>query len=1136
MRKQITILILCLLCTMTAMAHEYRNESALSNGHFVKIQVTETGIYRLTYDQLRNMGLQPEQVRLFGYGGNLINQNFTLPHPDDLPQIPFYMHTGADGVFSSGDYILFYAQGPVGWEWSGSRFAHTRNCYADYGCYFLSDDTGENLNMDSDTIIDAATEHIDVYSYTDLQLHELDQRNLIDLKGDEGGGREWYGEELTNKKASITIPFYYSYPVDTLPLVCRVDVAATSSEATTITATIAEQSRSTYIMGIPVSDFYTRANTGIITMASVMASQPDLSVKVSYSNSNASAVAYLNYIEMQVPCQLILEDNYLFIRNTDNLYASEPSCFHLSGADAGTQVWNITDPLHIRLTPTWLEGDTLCWMGINTSVQTYVAVQTTALSDWKSPSSRGVVAPQNLHKDLRGIHHVIVAPEEFVYAAQDLAQAHEKADPKHKWMVVSTDEVFNEYSSGTPDASAIRWMMKSMYDQFKGTDQQPQTLLLFGDGTFDNRHLLSTSPITRVLTYQALNSTEETMAYATDDYFGFMDDNDGISGSSWKDERGTMEIGVGRLPINSQDEAEGVVNKLITYLENKNGGNWRQQTCWLADDDDHGLHTRVSEAAAEVVRLNNPDFIVNKIYLDSYVQESSASGESYPIAYNQFTNQLQKGVLFMDYSGHGSANNICSEMFLTIKDVQQMTNVNQGVWALATCNFAHFDQIHASSAEEAVMNPHGGAIAVFSADRTVYASENKLINQNFAQYLFTHNSDGQYTLTLGDVTRLAKNATGYSRNKMAFVLLGDPSLRISYPTDYKVVASELPETIHAMDLITLRGYITTTNGDSTDTIRMNGKMTITLYDKMQELTTRDNDEPDPSKKQFVKFNSYPNKLYVGDAKVENGVFSCTFRVPKDIHYNYGAGRLVLYAQGMVDETQAEAIGYNENFMVGGSSPVKVEDQQGPDIQLYLNTPLFKDGDVTGSNPHFFANLSDENGINAVGSGIGHDLLLTLDNNNKQTYILNDYYTAKDTFTTGTVDYILPTLTDGSHFLSFRAWDMLNNASTATLRFTVHSGLAPQVYSLAVYPNPVAQGGTVRFCLMNDRPDDQVYVDITFYNLSGQKLKSVSGELNDSYLDVDMSSVGLPTGIYIYQFTIRTLFQVSSQHSGKLMVY
>jgi len=1132
MKKQLIIFLMLGLWLTTAARTPgfYASESVLSSGKLVKIQVSESGIYRLTYEEIAAQGLQPENIRVLGYGGNMLPQNFTLRRLDDVPSVAFYMHKGEDHVFGKGDYILFYARGPIGWEYNGSTFIHTRNPYSNYGYYFLSDAAGEQLLME-DAAVPSTFGTKEINYSLDYILHEKEMLNLVDVNGKEGGGREFYGESMTPNKPTLAITFPLNDLLPNLSGQARVMVAANSTTTSTFTFEMGSVKKQAYTSGI--EDFYTMATTATLRVSDIPQSGGSLNTTITYSNSMSSAKAYLNFIEMTGRCRLSMKSPYRFFRNTDYIGSSIGNLFTLTGANDQTQVWDITFPESIQRMSTTLSHDTLQFISANDTVHEYVAVQPNA-SGYPTPTIIGTVVNQNLHR-LRDIDYVIVTPAAFYADAMRLAQAHEQIDG-YTYAVVTDEQIYNEFSSGTPDISAIRWFMKMLYDCASTPENRPKNLLLMGTGTFDNRKLLASSGNATLLTYQAENSTVETKAYASDDYLAFMADNDGVNGSYFSDMRGRMAFGVGRMPVATGEQAANVVNKTIMYMTNLSHGNWRQQTCFLADDGDHGLHVQVSDIAAEPMRIKNPSFIINKIYLDAYVQETSASGETYPLALNQFNNLMQNGMLFMDYSGHGSANNICSEGFLTIDQVKKLTNANLGFWALATCNFSHFDQANACSAAEAVLNPYGGAIGVFSADRTVYASNNKILNKNLCDTLFGHANVFHYDMTIGQACAAAKNMTGNDENKMPYVLFGDPAIRLAYPTQYEVVTTQIADTLHALDRTIVQGYIRTEDSEAQrgDTATwFNGRLVMTVYDKLQQITTRDNDEPDASKKSYYTYNDYPNCLFKGETVVTNGHFALEFMLPKDIRYQYDYGRMVYYAVDTV--YQDEAIGYEDGFMVGGSSSLHIVDTMGPDLHIYLNNPSFVSGDPTNETPHFYASIYDDNGINTVGSGIGHDLMLVIDEDPNQTFILNDYFTATvGSYRQGQVSYLLSEQSSGMHRLHFRAWDLMNNSSTASLNYEVVKGLEVQLYQVIAYPNPVASDGVLHIRVSHDKPDDYLHTCLRIYDISGHLTRMIEEDGAD--LDLNMSSLHLAPGIYLYQLNIKTSTTGYVTQTARLIVH
>ena len=1111
--KKILFIAFWVLVSLPMMAgiHSYAERSVLADGHWVKIRVSESGVCRMSFSELRSAGLEPSQVRVFGYGGAQKEQDFSKRNIDDLPQVPVYV---------GEDYILFYVQGPISWTYNGSRFAHTRNTYSDFGYYLLSDDAGAMLPFPEAEAVSGSPTDVTYYSY--YQVQDKDSVNLIDRTGVSGGGRTFYGEQFA---AGQTRTFTFSTPYangDNSSV--YIDMAANAATTSTVKAQLNNtSSKSIYISSIP--DHYTFGVAGTISMNGASEEQ-NQRVTMQFVNSNASALAWLNYIEITTPSELVMTGSYMGIRSLVNRNTTNPVRFLLRNTTASTQIWDVTDLAAIQRMPTTMVDDQLAWVGTQADgVHEYIAVNTDG-TKFVQAEVVGEVKNQNLHA-LSNIDYIIICPEGYEDVSEDLAKAHE-AKQAITYAIVTDQQVYTEFSSGTPDATAYRWLMKMLYDRAKnGIGQQPRWLLLMGHGTFDNRKLLRNSGTSLLLTYQSKNSVNEIKAYATDDYFAYLDDNEGAI-----DTQGRMDIGVGRLPVESLDEARTTVDKLIQYIRNEQTGKWKNQLVYLADDGENGTHTETAEKSAELVRIKNPDFIVHKIFLDAYPQEVNASGESYPLAKNRVLNLLKNGVLFFDYSGHGGYNAITNESILNLKDIAGMTNKNQAFWLFATCNFAQCDAGKRSAAETAVLNPKGGAIGILAATRTVYAPQNTNLNRSVCDTLFGHSDVFHYDMTLGEAILIGKNLLGSDENKLAYVLLGDPCMRLNYPTDYHVETLTEMDTLNALSVQHVEGRII--DEDLNTVSDFNGKVDITIYDKMQSIPTRDNDNAGGDQR-VVAYNDYPNTIFSGATDVKDGLFNYTFMVPKDIRYNFGSGRIVYYAVTADSLETAEAVGHFEQFIIGGTGSTVAIDTIGPEMEIYLNSPAFRNGDKTYATPRFFANLYDENGINTAGAGIGHDLMLIIDDDPKMIYSLNEYFTAaNNSYQAGQVSYLMEELANGPHSLTFRAWDLLNNSTTKSLNFIVEAGLDPSIYNVTTYPNPVQQSGVVHLIVNYDQPDELIETEIYLYNTAGQMVYSHKQD-NPDAVSINLPSLGLNTGVYIYSVKIKSASSKYSTTSGKIIV-
>ncbi len=1113
MAKRILYILLMIGWSLPMMAgiHSYADQSVLNSGHWVKIRVSESGICRMSFTQLRDAGIDPAKVQVFGYGGAMKTQDFSIKNIDDLPHVP---------VIKGEDYILFYAQGPISWSYNGERFVHTRNTYSNYGYYFLTDSEAGIAEEEAPVPSGTPTE---VYDYRMYQVHELDSVNLVDRSGIAGGGREFYGEQfIVGRKRSFVLQTPNALEGEQITAV--INAAAYSNNTSYFSSILNTTTSSLRIEGIRSDDFYSFGKTGTVTIKSPAAAEQQ-QVSMTLQNSAAGALGWLNYIELTTPCALRMTGSWMPVRTTVNYRSSTPVRFHLSGADANTQVWDITNLAQITRVPVTLSGNELQWTGTQADgIHEYVVINTRG-NRFVSAQVMGEVKNQNLHA-LRNIDYIIICPEGYESISEDLARAHEKKEGI-TWAVVTDQQVYNEFSSGTPDATAYRWLMKMLYDRADGVNAKPRWLLLMGHGTYDNRKLSAYSGSNLLLCYEAVNSVNEVQAYATDDYFGYLEDHEGTS-----DTNATMDIGVGRLPVNNTDEARAVVDKIIRYMRNDLPGKWKNQIVYLADDGENGSHAITAEGSAELVRLKNPDFVVNKIYLDAYPQEVNASGESYPLAKNRLDNLLKNGVLFFDYSGHGGYNAITNESILNLREIEAMSNKRLGFWLFATCNFAQYDSGRRCAAEAAVLNPNGGAIAVLAATRTVYADQNTKINREVCDTLFGHKNVFHYDITLGEATAIGKNGILSSNiNRLPYTLLGDPALRLNYPTDYYVQTTTEIDTLHALSVQQVEGRII--DEDQQQVSDFNGKVEITIYDKMQELYTRDNDNKTDEATE-IYYNDYPNTLFSGSADVTEGRFSYTFMVPKDIRYNYGKGRIVYYAHSN-DDVIAEAIGHHEDFQIGGTGSILSADTIGPQMQIYLNTPTFRDGDKTYATPRFFADLYDENGINTAGAGIGHDLMLIIDDDPKKTYSLNEYFLSDNgSYQAGRVSYLMDALPDGAHSLTFRAWDLLNNSTTQSLNFIVEAGLDPSISSVTTYPNPVEAQGLVNLVINYDQPDELLQTEIYLYNMSGQMVWSKKMS-NPETVQINLPELGLRQGVYFYHVRLKSATSRYSTTSGKIIV-
>ena len=1106
--------------------HIYTSNSVLSQGKFIKIKVIDSGVYKLTFEDIVSMGLDPLNIHIYGYGGNVLDQDFSLSKIDDLPELAIYINNGSDGIFNAGDYVLFYAQGINKWTYdkSNSMFTHKINPYSKYGYYFVTSNAEASKiivekidNLPLSAVINSVSE------FADYQVYEKDIVNLA------SSGKEFY--QPFGDANYLTINF--NFPNHVLGSISNVflDVAATSTVPSSFSLNLNGEKLNSILVN-KINDNYEQG-VGAFGVFSFSPKSDTLAFNLSYTKSVLTSLAYLNYLELNVRRQLKMVGSVMQFQNVDYIGQSVYSSYQLGNANSNVKIWDITDPQNINTVPTSVIDNNITFVASSNELKSYLAIDPTITTVYSKPEIVGIVPNQNLHAIAQADMIIITHPD-FLIQAQTLAQAHRVID-KLTVEVVTTDQVYNEFSSGTPDATAYRWMMKMLYDRAllsKNIADMPKYLLLFGRGSYDNRKIRTDSGDNLILTYQADNSLVTTSSYVTDDYFAFLNDNDGLNIPD-----NLMAIGVGRFPVTTVQQATDVVNKTIGYMNNQGKGNWKNQLCFLADDGGNGdgnIHMSQADEVAASIATAFPAFQINKIYLDAFLQQISASGESYPLAKSRFLNLLNSGLFLLDFTGHAGPTGWTNESILSLADVKALSNQHLPLFVAATCDFSQFDVQGVSGGEQVLLNPVGGGIGILSAARPVYSSGNFPLNKLVCNNLFKKQNGKP--MRIGDVIAQAKNGLRDGINKLPYIYLGDPAIMLSYPTKYQIITNKINEdsslandTLRALSVDTIKGYIADDNGMIVT--KFNGILHAVIYDKIQRITTLNNHNEING---FLTYSDRPNTLFSGDVQVVNGTYSFSFMLPRDIKYNYGGGRIDYYAQD--DKNNFEAQGYYENFIIGGTDKNPLNDTIGPKVKLYLNSENFVSGETVNELPLFIASLSDIHGINTVGSGIGHDILLTIDKNPETSFVLNDYFQANaNSYTTGIVNYKLPNLENGNHSLTFRVWDLLNNSTTKTLEFQVIKGLTPVIFSVSSYPNPVRM--QAKIIVTHDRPETVLKTIVEIFDVTGRKIWSFtqSSTNNITWDLITNDGHKAKTGLYFYRVNIKTLNSEITSKTNKMLI-
>ena len=781
----------------------------------------------------------------------------------------------------------------------------------------------------------------------------------------------------------------------------------------------------------------------------------------------------------------------------------------------------------------------------------YIDIYTATPRAMTALTYSGVPAPEYVYNITNQDHHadpqadmVIIIPtsQKLLPQARRIADMHIQRDSM-RVTIVPADELYNEFSSGTPDANAYRRYMKMLYDRATTDSDIPRHLMLFGDGLWDNRMLTSEcrsySPDDFLLCYESEESFSEIYCYVDDGFYGLLDDGEGENPLS----SDKLDLSIGRFPAHTVEEAKILTDKTIRYVENADAGAWQNLVAVLGDDGNNNSHMEDANRTCTLINSLYPGLQLQKVMWDTYTRVTSATGNTYPDCTRDIKKIQTNGALLIDYSGHGSAISISHERVLILQDFQNFSNTHLPMWVTASCDIMPFDMAEATIGEEAMLNKNGGSVAFFGTTRTVYQGYNAYLNRAYMKHVL--NVDNGKRISIGEAQRLAKNemitsGQDLTANKLRYSLLGDPALCLHVPTIKAVVDSINGQPVGKASDITLRaggkavvsGHIERNGQQETS---FNGLLTATVRDSEELVTCMGNAE---DSKNVYTYYDRPNVLFNGSDSVRNGRFRFSFAVPMDINYSDGAGLINLYAVNK--EHTLEANGACGAFQVGGTDVVG-NDSIGPSIYCYLNTPSFSNGDDVNTTPYFVANITDKDGINAAGTGIGHDLELIIDDEMSKTYVLNDNFTFDfGSYISGSTYYSIPELTPGIHTLKFRAWDILNNSAMAQLTFNVVKGISPTLFSIGCTKNPAYTSTT--FIINHDRIGSTIDVEIDLFDTSGRQLwkhqetdVAVQGALT---VDWDLTVDGgqrLQTGVYIYRVSVSSDGSPAVSKAKKLII-
>lgn len=1120
----------------------YASESVLSKGTWVRISIGSEGMYKVTRDDLSALGLNPSQVdprtlRIYGYGGGMLPQEAGTHPYDDLVENPIWVSGEADGQFDGGDYLLFYGASPHTWSYNEilDRWTHQLNVYSDSSYYFLTYGQGNGLRVNT-----APNPGPTSYTptYTDqFSFREVDSYNPL------GSGRYWLGETFDldpSKDFEMAVPGMR--PNSNAQLTLR--VAARSQ----VSSQFAIREGGTNLGSISIgsvsftgySNYYLMGSRTFSLPASSLGDQV-LNLNLNYSKPQTSSVGYLDFMEVQYEQALNFAGRPLWFFNArEGVGPGEVFEYNISGSANGYRIWDVTDPVRATEVP-----------GASVAGKWQIRVAADSIKRFAAFSDAGIRRPtalrlqnkQNLH-GLSAADYLIISPSSLFPAAERLANLH-RQEFGRTVHIVRPQQIYNEFSAGRTDPTAIRDYVKMFYDRW--LDQggvQPRYVLLMGDGSYDIKGISNSKSLNLVPTYQARNSHHAMFSYISDDFYGFLDDGEGFwgenvasSGSSSDIlyyvsgdtliQAHSLDVSVGRISAENLEEANVLVDKIIDYRTNPDAmGTWRNRVLLVADhlDREGNLHAVQAESYTDDIEASNPCMNIDKLFMDNYLMEPTASGHSFPEGKEAVFNALNEGALVANYTGHGGETGWSNASILTISDINNLENgLRMPAFMTATCEFGRWDDPQRrSGAEQLVLNPNGGAIAMFTTVRVVEAGSNKILNENFYNEVFKWDAQNGRWPTMGEVFMRTKNRSwlGGGINNRNFSLLGDPGLPLAYPAERAVVTSingrtvqqGVTDSLATMSHVTVEGEVQDANGVLLT--GYDGELSVTVYDKPNRFTTR---------RRPFNFFWQKSRIFNGTATVKDGKFRFEFVVPLDVSYDAGSGKMSLYVQN----GQTDGAGCYREFFMGGSDSTSLVDQDPPELRIYMNDEKFVDGGLVGSNPTLIAEVYDENGINTAGTGIGHDLTAVLDGDDQNIAVLNNFYEAlKDNYQEGVINYPYQDLAEGEHRLEVKVWDVANNSSDATLTFVVADDAGMALGHVLNYPNPFTTN--TKFYVEHNLNGHALNVQVKVFTVSGRLVKTLEDSFyaeGNLYCDLEWDGLdeygdAIGRGVYVYQVSVK----------------
>jgi len=1113
-------------------------DSKWASGSWYRFKINQTGVYKLDKNFLKSLGidvnsLDPRKLKIMGNGGKVMPLRNNIPYPEDIAEVAIEVVGEQDGSFDDDDYVLFY--GVSDKEWSDD-YDSNLNFYTDKTYYFVQIDDNDGKRIQ--TYQPPTGTPVEVFnSYLSRKFYEKDEIIFTYF------GRKAFENPMSATDTHKSVEIHFNNIITSKPLQFSIK-AATDRSNTSLNIQLNNQSLgSIHFATISAYSLATESELNGNTQVNTGNLRFDLNFN---TNNFYDAHLYLEYVNVSAYCMLRGFDKQFSFYHPDADIGTGLVAYHFTQADNISSVWDITDVYNPSVYNNTQNSFYLNFL--KEEKKRFVAVDS---HDYYLPEKTDdpLQTHQNLHRDVfyftgsfKDVDYLIITPEFLHHKAEQFAEMHR--DTGLNVYVADLKKIYREFGNDQPDIAAIRNFIKYVYTHASAPDKRLRFVMMFGDAGNDYKNLIPEYKLINgentniVPIYESKNFYDKITSIASDDFFVMLDQNEGLLNGSEK-----PDVAIGRLLVRNEQDADVFYQKYTGYLSEKSKRNWRTFVTFWADDADAGKpgeagFTTNTEEIALKLRQVHPEYNINKIYQDAYVQVNTPGGPRYPDAKRDLFNQFEKGTLIMAYIGHGNEVALSHERMLTLDDVLEMHNIERlPLFTTMTCEFARFDNPTRETAAELMLwNSDGGVLEMVSTTREIWTGNAENMNTDFYNALFGLSPalQGNIIYNPAEALRMAKSMTTSGNGKFNIAFLGDPGFDLGFAKPKIVLTSvnnQSADTLRALKKILMKGEIQDAQGNPDNAF--NGVLNTIVFDKFIQKENLDNDHNN----WHIQFEQLGPKLFQGQADVVNGKFEFEFIVPKDINLSYGHGRISFYASNQT----GEKIGYNEDIIVGGVDANAEDDHKPPVIKAYMNDTSFVPGGITDTNPYLLLELEDEHGINTIG-GIGHDITAYIDDNQTEVYVLNDFYeTERNTYKKGKVRYRLYNLEPGWHTITVKAWDVYNNSATTTLSFQVIKNEDIVIDKVLNYPNPFTD--YTEFWFTHNHPFENLDVNIKVFSISGKLVwQHRQTVISDNYLSREITWDGrdnfghkLAKGVYVYEISVKTSTGKIAKKIEKLVI-